>query len=284
MGFLDDITRDINQAFGEVPQRMTELFQQFLREANAVWSGQAWAINLYGVAITCVIKQLESGHEGVEMMAPAFTPPSVRILRRRGWGMAPVPPWVVPLTTLPVVSEDRLSGMVIQSDEPEPNALKALEPTWDAVVRSAPYCFLASDGVAVTAQVVPPVTGAALHALASAVAAQARSSGIAQTLALLEGASVTRSAELAPSVALKDGVELGVQGGVYLIARLGGMGGVTSASGESSALLKQAGDPHLHVSAGVATLTWPTIERDHARIKAGVAALRRLASGGGPYR
>jgi hypothetical protein len=185
---------------------------------------------------------------------------------------------------MPVIAQDALGGIVVQSDEPEPAALAALEPTWSTVVQSTPYALLASDGAAVTAQIAPPATLASVHAMCAAVVALARSSGIAHTLHALEGASPTAGGDLAPSFSLApDGLQIGVKGGLLLVARLGGM---SEAGGgpRTQALLAQAGDPVLSILGGVASLTWPGVERDAARVRAGVAALRALTGDASPYR
>lgn len=284
---------DLNQLFAEPQRAMTELYQEFLRQSGATWNGTGFVVGMLGVYVTLRLRDLEIGREGIELMAPAFQPPAVRILRRRGWslapvppfGRAPVPPWIVPLTALPVVFEEPLGAIAVHSDEPEFKAIAALDPTWNAVVQTTPYAFLACDGVAVTAQIAPPATIQSVHAMVAAVVATARSSGIAQTLAALDGATPTTGGDLLPSFSLApDGLQIGVMGGSLLTARLGGLGGITEAGPMARRELARAGEPALSILGGVGSVTWPGVERDPTRIRAGVAALRSLLQEGGPYR
>jgi len=55
-------------------------------------------------------------------------------------------------------------------------------------------------------------------------------------------------------------------------------------SGAVIAELTRAGDGELVVSPRGARFTWAAIERDPTRLRAGINALRALASAGGPYR
>ena len=285
MGFFDDIVKDINDSISPQAQTMGSVFTQFIRDSGAVWHVDAFMVGLGAVVLGARIRNLEAGWEGVELMAAAQRGPSVRILRKRGWGLAAVPPWVMALTQMPTVSLDPTLGVQTQSDEPEPSVLAALEPSWEQVVRTTPYTFLASDGRGVTAQIAPPLGVASIHAVAGAVAALAMSSPIAATLAALDHASPTQGGDLSPSVSLApDGLQVGIANGPRMIARLGGISAGREPNAETRQMLARAGDPTLAVVDGVATLAWPGVERDVARLRAGVEALRSLARAAVPYR
>jgi hypothetical protein len=291
MGFFDNLFQDINNSLTEAvsepanAQAMGGVFTQFIRDSGAVWNGDAFVVGLGNVLIGARMRNLDSGYEGIELITTALRPPSIRILRKRGWGVALVPPWVMPLSDLPVIASDPLLGVQTQSDEAELSALAALEPSWELVVRSTPYVFVASDGLAITAHIAPPMGVASVHAVAGAVAALAISSPVALVLGGLADSSPTQGGDLAPSVSLApDGLHIGVAGGVRMIARLGGVSFGGEPSGETLAQLARAGNPVLAMIGGVATLTWPYVERDPTRLRAGIAALRGLAGQSVPYR
>jgi hypothetical protein len=283
VGFLDDLVRGIETA-GQ-GQAMGAVFAQFIRESQGSWQSDAYVVSLGSVSVAARMRTLESGHEGIEVLSSAVRPPAVRILRRRGWGQALVPPWVTPLLQLPTIDSDPLLGAQTQSDEPEPSALAALAPSWEQAVRAAPYAMLASDGWAITAQIAPPMSVSSVHAVAAAVAALAMTCPMTLTLAALEDASPTQGGDLSPSVSLApDGLQIGVGGGRHVVARLGGLGGITEIPPEMRSSIARAGAPAFHVVGGVGTLTWTHIERDLGRLRAGIEALRQLAGAAAPYR
>jgi hypothetical protein len=124
-----------------------------------------------------------------------------------------------------------------------------------------------------------------VHAVAGAVAALALSSPVARVLAPLADASPTQGGDLAPSVSLApDGLQIGVLGGMRTIARLGGVTVSGEPTGETRAHLERAGHPMLSMIGGVATVAWPYVERDPARLRAGIAALRSVGAHAVPYR
>jgi hypothetical protein len=127
-----------------------------------------------------------------------------------------------------------------------------------------------------------------------------RSSVIEPVLAGLDDATPLVGDVLAPAVWLApDHLVVGVgAGGTRLVARLGGLpasmawaastSGAITAAGElpprTRELLTRAGDAELQVQGGVGQLCWLGLERDLARIRAGVAALRSLVGEVGVYR
>ena len=147
-----------------------------------------------------------------------------------------------------------------------------------------PPLVLATDGRDVRAAVDGEPTAATLDRVVDLVVALARfDHGLDETLRALDGAiALADDDAIAPGVALApDGLRLGVRAGA-LVAELD-PAGAAAIPPHVAALATRAGDGVLAIDGAVARFTWRTLERDPARWRAAIAALRALPRRG-PYR
>lgn len=224
--------------------------------------GDPWQVVRRGVTIDVALVARGDGRRGTHVqLRAALARPALRGVVERGWTPRVVPP-------------------------PEPGAAlpDPLAAGWARALAPVAHAVIVATRDAVTARVDEPVGCDGLAIVADVVAAIARwDEARAADLLALAGARPLAAIELAPAVTLApDGLRLGVAAGAT-VAELAGVSGAAPAP-EHAAALAASGAASLDVTAGVATLRWPAVERDRRRLAAGVAALRALRPAGGPYR
>jgi hypothetical protein len=231
---------------------------------------------------------------GTAASANVLVPSGLRFLRRRNWQSRRLPVIVAGLADAPVIARDD-EGVTRSDTLASMPVLDELTVPWLALMR-ARHVLLACDGVRAIAWVDEAAdTPELVDALIDAVVALARwDDGLAAALARLPDAQALGDGELL-GVRLPDGVVIGVRD-ARLIAQLDTARGDASATVASggvtiqgelpiacSAALARAGDGQLFAGKTGARFTWSAIERDPARHRAAIEALRALAAQG-PYR
>jgi hypothetical protein len=231
-----------------------------------------------------------------EVSAGVLVPSGLRFLRRRKWGRRPVPPLLADLDEAREI--ERTDESLIRADTlTAMPTLPALEAAWGTLLR-LDAVLLGCSGARVFVRIDQPAdTDDVLDAMIDAVVAVARwDDGFSAALAALPGAEPLVDHELAPGVHFPDGLVLGVRDGETLLAQLDTARGSATATVGPGGLLTDGDLPAACVAAlartGEGTLvagdngarfTWAAIERDAARHRAAIEALRALAAQG-PYR
>jgi hypothetical protein len=270
---------------------------RLLRNRGGVRDGSAHHLIRDGVQVT--VRRLGDRRAYVaptEATAGVLVPPGLRFLRRRNWGTRGVPAVLAELDKAPQI--DHNDEGILRSD-----TLTALPPlpdlatAWNTLMRTE-ATLLGCTGTRVVARLDQPAdTDDVLDALINGVVAVARwDNGFGDALAALPGAERLVDHELAPGVSFPDGLVLGVRDGTTLLAQLdAARGSATATVGRSGvvtdgdlpaacvAALARAGEGTLVAGDNGARFTWATIERDPARHRAAIEALRALAAQG-PYR
>jgi hypothetical protein len=176
-------------------------------------------------------------------------------------------------------------GMVLDSSS---NAAppEALEVAWKTAVAGVRSVSVRCDGRAVGATARRPVDDTGVEAVADLVAAVARlDGGLGETLLALPDARSLTGHALVPGVVLgSDGLVIGVRNRTQVVAQLDDVTHVGQLPGPTQELVARAGDGELLVTEHGARFTWKGIERDPAKLRAGVDALRSLRGATGPYR
>jgi hypothetical protein len=284
-------------ALGKRIARRSHDLTRLLEERGAVPSGNEHVLVRRGVQIR--VRTIDARrHEpfATEALGGVLVPSGLRFLRRRNWAGRAVPSVLTDLDQAPEI--DRSDEGVIRSD-----TLTALPPLdelgepWRRLMHSEAV-LLGCNGPRVLARVGQiEETPELLDGLLDAVVAVARwDDGFGATLASLPGAEPLIDHELAPGVHFPDGLVLGVRDGTTLLAQLDAARGSATATVGPGGLLTDGDLPAACVAAlartGEGTLaaghngarfTWATIERDPARHRAAIEALRALAAQG-PYR
>ena len=230
----------------------------------------AWGLPRRGVLVT--LQQLGTH---VEVWAQALVPPGARVLVRRGWEARP-PALTAALVDLPVVVErDEVRA---QSDQP------TLQPLLAAARLDVPRAMVASDRGEVLAYLTGTITSTALESVVDLVVDLARfDDALTDTLLALPGATLLEGHAVDPGVILEpDGVIVGVRRGAS-VAQAEHAGGGDEIPADVAAIAARAGDGELVVGDQAARFTWRGVERDPARLRAAVDALRALRARG-PYR
>ena len=161
-----------------------------------------------------------------------------------------------------------------------------IDATWQAAAAAVDYLTVRCDGVAVTAHVGYPFDADGVAAVAALVAKVARlDRGLGETLLALPGATPLQGHALVPGVVLDaDGLVIGVRSRSQVIAQLDDVTHVGQLPPATQDLVARAGEGELLVTENGARFTWKGIERDPARLRAAVDALRSLRGADGPYR
>jgi hypothetical protein len=264
-----------------------------LAERGAVLEADGLSLVRRGVRVAV---RAISGKLPIEARADVLVPSGLRFLRRRNWATRIIPPPLASLADAPAIASSNEG--ITRSD-----ALSTLPPLdelaapWFGLMH-AHNVLLGCDGAQVIARIDQEVdTPEILDALLDAVAAVARwDGGLAASLAALPDARPLPMADLAPAVRLADGLVLGVHERARLVATFDLARGAAvafvergrvSVDGELPAAcataLAHAGNGRLDVLSNGARFAWTTIERDAARHRAAIEALRALAAQG-PYR
>jgi hypothetical protein len=161
-----------------------------------------------------------------------------------------------------------------------------LADAWREVTSRVGWLIVRCDGDAVTAQLGYPFDVDGVAAVADLVARIARlDEGLTETLLALPGASALEGHALVPGVVLSaDGLVIGVRSRQHMVAQLDDVTHVGQLPAPTQELVARAGDGDLLVTEQGARFTWKGIERDPAKLRAGVDALRSLRGAQGPYR
>lgn len=204
---------------------------------------------------------------------------SLRAAIARGWDGGPMPPVDAEVWTAPVVLEE--GGAVGRAD----GALDEIEGLLEAVRRALAGVgafAIGCDGKRAIARV-PECDPEGLDALVEVVVMLARwDRGYAAMLLELPDAMPLTGHDLVPGVAFAaDGLRLGVRDSTRTVAELDGADLADVPAAQT--WIARAGSGELGVSPRDARFTWDHVERDPARLMAGVRALRALRAGG-PYR
>lgn len=270
---------------------------RLLRNRGGVPDGSAHHLVRNGVEVT--VRRLGDRRAYVvptEASAGVLVPSGLRFLRRRNWDTRALPPLLADLREAPVI--DQSDDGVIRSDTLTAlPPLPALAAPWGALMRTEAI-LLGCNGTRVIARLDQPAdTDDVLDALIDVVVAVARwDDGFSDALAALPGAEPLVDHELTPGVHFPDGLVLGVRDGEALLAQLDTARGSATATVTATgvvtdgdlpaacvAALARAGDGTLVAGDNGARFTWAAIERDPARHRAAIEALRALAAQG-PYR
>lgn len=161
-----------------------------------------------------------------------------------------------------------------------------LDGPWRAAAATVGRLTLRSKGDSVVAEVGYPLDADGVAAVANLVARVARlDGGLGEALLALPGATPLTGHALVPGVVLDaDGLVIGVRNRSQVVAQLDDVTHVGPLPGPTQELIARAGDGELLVTEHGARFTWKGIERDPAKLRAGVDALRSLRGATGPYR
>jgi hypothetical protein len=226
-----------------------------------------------GLAVRVELVDVEPGVWGAQATAARRLPMSGRLTAgRRGFrGLACV----------------SIAGATVFCDDPE-QARRMWSAEASMSWRRLPHAALVVDGAVVTCtarEASPGVIGALVELVALLASWD---DGVVAALRALPGAEPLAAPAIGVALA-PDGLEVKVElgeDGPRLVAELAG----ASADGELPASVREhlgrAGLAGLRADDGGAVVTWLDVEKDPARIRAGVSALRALARRfeAGPYR
>lgn len=268
------------------------------RGDNAEARPTRYAVTRKGAVVSLGLGPADDG-PFLDVVARVVTPPAVAVVRRRGWGRRPLPNLDAAVWRLPVLTADR-EAHTCTDDRAALARLQDLAAAWARLADAARTLVLACDGRRVVGRLASPVSLAAVEAMVDAVAALALDDrGLGEALATLPAAKRIEDRWLLPAVALApDDLVLGVEDGARMVADLVTRGlaptRATAAGGEVLddgglppevvAALRRCGDATLEVNETRAWIAWVTVERDLARLRAGVEALRALTARSGPFR
>jgi hypothetical protein len=173
--------------------------------------------------------------------------------------------------------------MTTSGDSAPPAEIAA---AWREAAGKVGHLYVQCDGNAVGAIVQYPLDADGIAAVADLVAAIARiDGGLGETLLALPGATPLTGHALVPGVVLDaDGLVIGVRERSRVVAQLDDVRHEGELPASTRELVARAGDGELLATAEGARFTWRGIERDPARLRAGVDALRSLRGATGPYR
>jgi hypothetical protein len=230
-----------------------------------------------------------------EISASVKVPIGLRLGLKLRWILRALPP-IPQVWTLPIARNDRIT---LHSDDPD--ALAVIDGLGDALTRIEERfdgCVLFCDGTRVVCRFAPTPVHDGLSALVDVVVAIARyDRGLSETMLALPDAQPLRGHELDPGVGFpEDGLVLGVRDRECTVAQLDAVpakpatarvrDGVVDGDVDVTTveLLRNAGNGDLIATSKGARFTWLAIERDRARLLAGVKALRSLRPTDGAYR
>jgi hypothetical protein len=225
-----------------------------------------------------------AGKLPIEARADVLVPSGLRFLRRRNWATRIIPPPLASLADAPAIASSH-EGITRSDTLSTLPPLDDLAAPWFGLMH-AQNVLLGCDGTQVIARIDQEVdTPQLVDALLDAVVAVARwDGGLAASLSALPDAHPLPMSDLAPAVRLLDGIVLGVENRTRLVATHD-LAVAPDAAGSAAchAALARAGAGRLDLGPTGARFTWTSIERDPARHRAAIEALRALAAQG-PYR
>ncbi len=171
---------------------------------------------------------------------------------------------------------------------------------WEALLAMEPRATATCDGARVGVHTGEVREAAVFDAMIELAALLARwDDGLTEIMHALPGAAPLEEHELVPGAVLApDDLMIGVRQGAETVAQVAGAAlpsatasvtdGAVDVDGELPALvvarLRDVGTAELLVVASGARLTWPHVEREPARLRAGVDVLRAVLGAAGPYR
>ena len=174
-------------------------------------------------------------------------------------------------------------AIALNSGDRAPESLAA---AWASAVGAVGQATVRCDGQTVFASARYRLDADGIAAVAEVVALMCRrDEGLGDTLLALPDATPLEGHALVPGVVLGlDGLVIGVRDRSHVVAQLDDVSFEGELPGPTRELVARAGDGELLATAEGARFTWRGIERDPARLRAGVDALRSLRGATGPYR